>query len=362
MRKSILMILGAAMILASCSQDDTMEPFDTGNGNEALIQLRSTHKALSTGSPSTRAPYLGTISASNPLEALVLSSTATKNYKEGVLHTRGKMTFSNTTNPSSYDATTLLGGSDKEKFPGGDADNLYLFGLYPYSTDKWTVAADGATAEFTFTGTEDVMATREVTTTATGVKAGTYATLAFEHLLTKLEVSLKAKKSAAIDVWGNVTKIELIYAGGAGAQPNNKVVVPFDENTAPAFSAPQAAFPFYAMSVDNGVPAYSETLFDGQAISTTETIVAYSIVAPFTAAGDRTDLTFNVYTANMPAGTIVTVPLKGTDGTTPFTGETAGKAFGITFNFNVEMGLIEGIATVTDWIFSGKTEVPMGKP
>jgi len=349
MKKEFLMITAAIAICTSCTKVELNER--TGASSDETIQLRSVHKTLNSTSSSSRAPYIGTISTTNPLEAKVLSATTSKGYAAN-LHTSGKMTFIGGSNISAYDASTV--DATKMKFPNDN--DLFLFGLYPYN--GWE--APGTTAiNFTFTGAEDVMAAKEVATNAPDVKAATYASLTFEHLLTKLEISIKAVNNAATGVWGNVTKIELLKANNAA--PHNKVAVAFDGTTPAVFSGNStgAPFSFYVMNNDAGTADYTEDTFADQnyVLNTTENVAAYSIIAPFVATGTATDLLFKVYTSHVPLGREVSVPLKGLDGITAFQGSTAGRAFSIIFSFGVDEDTIVGAASVTDWIFSGKTEV-----
>lgn len=347
----ILMFLAAIIILSGCSGSEAAEADERLNAS--YIQLQSSCQALSSDLVPTRTPYMGSISEKNPLEARVLSATTSKDYA-GSLYTSGKMTFMGGASVSAYNASTV--DASKMKFPTNDNTPIYLFGLYPYQ--GWD--NPGATSiDFNFIGKEDVMAAAEKSTSYTNVKASNYASLTFKHLLTKIEVSLKAESSAAIAVWEDVTKIELIKA--VNAYLPNKVNVPFDDTTEPTFSGNSAGtpFPFYTMSSNGDTSTYTTEEFKALSIglTTKETPVAYSMIAPFTATGTSTDLTFMVYTVGRPEGTEVNVPLHGLDGLTPFTGSTTGRAFNIVFTFRAQEGTIAGASSVTEWVFSGKTEI-----
>ena len=351
MKKSYLMMIAVASLLASCAKS---ELYDAAPAKEGVaIQLKSVHQTLNAEAASSRAPYLGTISEANPLEARVLSSQTTGDYSTEAdkLYTSGKMVFVGGTTVSSYDKSTV---GDQIYFPERNDTPLYLFGLHPF--DGWTTPS--TSTQFTFTGKEDLMAASQVATSANKVLAGNYASLTFRHMLTKLEASLRVKNNSAIGVWGEVTKIELLKVAGQNLQ--NVVTVALDATATPTFSGNngEQPFPFYVMNKSADVVTYTETTFDSQsvALTMTESPAAYSIIAPFTATGTA-DLLFKVYTVNAPTGKEVTVGLKGLDGTTAFAGTTEGRAFSILFTFNVEDGTIVGSASVIDWIYSGKAEV-----
>lgn len=356
MKKNFLMILAVAAIWTGCSEGDVVEP--NMPMDDALIQVRSTHTTLDAGGVATRAPYIGNISATNALETRVLSTKVSGDYAEANLHLNHKMTFSDNGSPAAYDAA----GIDDElllKFPKVDGSKLWLFGAYPFN--GWSAPADNKIG-FTFSGKEDVMVAGEVETALADVEEGIYASLAFKHLLTKIEVSLVGKSISVQGAWGNVTKVELI--GVANGKLKNQVAVTLASPAVSEFTGEAASFPLYAMSKNGETVTYSDTeaFADPYVLTTTQTPVGYSIIAPFIAEGNDTDapdLIFKVCTSKYPTGQEVKVALKDIDTATPFTGDTKGRAFSIVFSFDADTDLIQSQASITDWLYSGETVVPM---
>jgi hypothetical protein len=211
------------------------------------------------------------------------------------------------------------------------------------------------TAAFAFNGSHDVMAAAQTTTNKALAQGGTYPTLAFAHLLTKLVIKVVASDAAAITAWGNVTKIELVKAKGSA--PNSKATVTLATGAAvraSAFSVPLNPFPFYVVT---GGTTYANTAFTGQtlALTTTSTVAAYSLVAPILADGGITpgsaDFELKVYTDKAPvAGVDVPVGLL-TNLSAAYAGETQGKAFDITLTFKGSE--IKAKATVSPWVLDG---------
>lgn len=311
---------------ASCSQNEITEPtVDT----DKPVEIRVAGKALSI-TPQTRAPHTGT--SANGLTARVLASKISKEYAGADLVTNGTITFE--------DASTGSATGYSPAVPYPHAVNpVYLLGLYPtLSSADWTIAADGKSANFTFDGSHDVMATQEISTTrADGVTGGTYKSLTFHHLLTKLDLLIKADDQSAIEAWGNVTSITV--------KSSKTAKVTFSDAT--AATAPttgfteNADFPFYQVS-DNAA-------FASVVLTTSATDAQYyALVAPNETGPATYDLV--IKTANYPTDYAITVPLESTP-TTPFTGSTQGKQFKITLTFTATD--IKAFATVVDWTTGG---------
>jgi len=333
MKKSFLVIMSAA-ILASCSETDLIERGQSG-GSDVAIEASSVHKSVS-GEVDSRAPYVGTISDSNPLTARVLTSKVTANYSSANLHASGKMVFKG--GSSSYELPSVTVA--QTKFPSS-TDQLYICGLHPL--DTWTVS--GTTAAIALTGKEDVMSAPQQSTSATLVKGGTVPSLQFSHLLTKLEVKLKAKTSAANGAWGDIQKVEILQAGGSALKNVATVTL---ETGVSAFSGTATSFTMCGMSETGGVASYTDVDFAGHTLTETAVPVAYTLVAPFTADGSD-DLKLRVTTQYLGTKE-VNIDL------TTYSGYTAGYAFGITLTFNVEDETIEASATVIDWKTGGDVE------
>lgn len=322
---SIFTVTATLIGFASCSQNEITEPtVDT----DKPVEIRVAGKALSI-TPQTRAPHIGTSAAG--LTARVLASEKTKEYAGADLVTNGTITFEDAPTGSA------TGYSPAVPYPHA-TDPVYLLGLYPTTPADWTIANDGKSANFTFDGSHDVMATQEVSTTrADGVTGGTYKSLTFHHLLTKLDLLIKADDQSAIDAWGNVTSIIVKSAKTA--------TVTFSD--ASAATAPttgfteNAEFPFYAVSDDAALTpvALTTTATDAQ---------YYALVAPSKTGNAAYDLV--VTTANYNGNYNVTVPLESAPNTA-FTGDTQGKQFKITLTFTATD--IKAFATVVDWTTGG---------
>lgn len=326
--KKLLVSLLAVAAMASCSKSET-ESAAAPETNSDLVEIlvKSTSRSID-----TRAPFEGTISGDNQLTARVIASATSANYSTP--YKDGKMTFAD-------NGTTQVGFSDKAYYPV-DGSTLYLCGLYP--ADNWQNVTE--TAVYTFDGKTDIMAAAEVSSSKSEAQGGTYPTLAFKHLLTKLVIKAKAEDDAAIKAWGKITEITLKQAGSS--LPYNMATVTLAGGTAAkgAFSNTQEAFAFYTMTGET----YNEDAFTGQAVDLTTdgAKVAYSLVAPVTATGTG-DFKLKIKTQRgMEAvqENEVTVGLQKTEGGA-FEGDTQGKSFEITLTFKATE--IQAKATVAAW-------------
>ena len=346
MKKSVIMVFAAAAVLASCSNEEVTPAID---GKDVLITLNST--TIEASGLSTRAPFEGAIGASNQLVARVIASEATG---FSTVYVDGTMTFAGSA--ASYDLGST-GTTATTTYPASAP--VYLFGLYP--DDAWSYAT--GVAECTFTGKEDVMATSQISTVATDVTSFSYKTLEFKHLLTKLEVKMNAT-SAAIAAFGNITSIKLIDDNDAATTDVNNIVKV--NNTAaamvPTFSSDAAtatALDFYGLSADaTGAKTYTASAVSNYALTTASELVAYSMVAPVTAAAGATEYTLEIVTAN--AGPkIIAIDLNKAGSTastaTAFTGSTAGYSFGISISF-ISVNEITANVSVENWKEEGEFE------
>ena len=325
--KKVFLSLLALAAMAGCSKNELSER------PEGPLEIKVKSTALEV---STKAPYDGTITSSNPFTPRVIVSKTTGNYT--TLFHDGTMTFEDNGN-------TAKGFSTPAYYPS-DGATLYLCGLYPAT--NW--AANQTTeASYTFDGKSDIMAAAEASSSKPQAQAGTFPALAFKHLLTKLVIKVAAENQAAIDAWGNVTDITLTKA--ATSEPYSKVTVTLADGTAAtgtAFATTKASFPFYTMTGNT----YNEDAFATQTLvlTTTPTNAAYSLVAPITATGTA-DFTLLVKaTQGATEGVTVPVNLKGTD-TNAFSGDTQGKAFEVTLTFKATE--IQAKATVAAWETGG---------
>jgi hypothetical protein len=344
MKKSYLLVL-AAVVLLGCSKSEINEVND-----DVQIALRS--DIVSASGQLTRAPFEGALSADNVLEARVVTS-ATENFS-GAAYANGVMKFNNATLAANYETDGLEGTST---FQG--ATPVYVYGLYPKG---WTVATPAASAEFTFNGSDDVMAAAKVSTSKADVDDAAYKTLSFKHLLTRLEVKLSAG-TAAIPLLGNVSAIRLIGDAAGTAAVNNKVVV---SNTGaspvPTFSSASAtSLNFYGLTYNAtaDTKAYVNTVVPSYTLTTDPTFVGYSLVAPVTATVASEEEYFLEVVTAVGGSKKFAVDLLDKS-SAPFDGSTAGKSFVLAIHF-VSPTHIAVTATVEDWDEQGEWagEVPI---
>lgn len=329
MKKSMFSLL-AAIAMASCTQSDVVELVPNEN-----VEIKLTSSAIA-AETMTRAPYEGTISADNSLEARVLVSKTTADYTSAGLYANDKMTFTD-------NGSTAVGFATAKYYPVDNA-TLYICGLYPF--EGWDNPANDE-CKFTFDGSKDVMAAPQKSSTKNDSKDGNYPELEFKHLLTQLVIKAVAEDAAAIEKWGKLTDITLTKVGTNN--PTGSVTVKLstgaaDEST--AFATPQ----------DNGMAfwvkgAATETAFASQAkeLTTDGEEVAYSMVAPLKNASGTADYTLAVKTEHSGA-TPVSVPvnLKTKDASSgAYTASTQGKKFIVTLTFKATE--IKATATVKDW-------------
>ena len=340
MKKVFLSALAIAA-MASCSKTEL------SNTPDGSVEIKAKSTALSI---STKSPYEGTISSGNPLTAQVLVSKTDGNYT--LRYCDGEMTFSD-------DGTTEASFATPQYYPA-DGSVLYLCGLYPSDLGGWGTVTESASR--TFDGKTDIMAAAQQQSSKSEAQTGTYPTMQFKHLLTKLVVKLVAEDDAAVTAWGNVTDISLVEVNGS-QKPYSKVEVTLQDGTAvtgSAFSTTVKNFSFYTMT-ENAYNAgalykkYQQPLTERDILvlpSTSPANAAYSLVAPITATGTG-DFKLKITTqkdAESPLVNEVAVDLKDTSSST-FTGDTQGKAFEITLTFKATE--IQAKASVKEWEKAG---------
>mgnify|MGYP000668825462 CR=1 FL=1 len=330
MKKVFLSALAIAA-MASCSKTEL------SNTPDGSVEIKAKSTALSI---STKSPYEGTISSGNPLTAQVLVSKTDGKYTSR--YCDGEMTFSD-------DGTTEASFATPQYYPA-DGSVLYLCGLYPSDLGGWGTVTESASR--TFDGKTDIMAAAQQQSSKSEAQTGTYPTMQFKHLLTKLVVKLVAEDDAAVTAWGNVTDISLVGVNGS-QKPYSKVEVALRDGTAvtgSAFSTTVENFSFYTMTENT----YNDVAFSAQTLALTKTAAnaAYSLVAPITATGTG-DFKLRITTqkdADSPLVNEVAVDLKDTSSST-FTGDTQGKAFEITLTFKATE--IQAKASVKEWENAG---------
>ncbi|MCI1681549.1 MAG: fimbrillin family protein [Bacteroides sp.] len=330
---SVLVLTG----LWGCTQSELVSHEE----ENVEIRLRSTALSVESVTKSaTRSAFEGGISSGNTLTARVLASSATGNYTSTYLSADGTMTFND-------DGLTQVGFNTTPQYYPVNNANVYFCGLYP--STGWD-ADQTITASFTFHGNEDVMSAAQVSSKKDEAKGGTFKTLNFNHLLTQLVISVVAENDAAITAWGNLQTLNLSKAGGDNPNSAVKVTLSSGAVAENGFSSPLSdnSFKFW---VCNPGPA-SETAFSGQskALTTTATVVAYSMVCPIAADG-ADDYTLLVTTANSGGAVTVPVNLKATAGGAAYSGNTQGRKFVVTLTFKSTE--IQALGSVTDWVNDG---------
>jgi len=348
MKKVFLML--AVVAMASCSKSElTTRPEVAG---DVEIKAGSTVLAIE-----TKVPYVDVISSTNKLTAYVMASTTADKYLSTDATSwwgDGTMEFDGT-NVASFSPNSLY-------YPANKTQEVYLVGLVPSDKTKWTPDnTNGAYMTCAIDGCTDIMTAPKVTTKKADIivvspATPTYQTLAFSHVLTKLDVSVVAENQAAIDAWGDITEIQLINEKNNDA-PKDVCKVTFNGNAVTFETSASATgkVPFYGASEASSVKSYTDTAIsstDKITLTTTETFAAYSIVGAVSiSSGDVMKL--NVVTTKLPGGYTVPVTLKNASAA-DFTGSTAGNQFNVTLKFKASE--IKANGSVTDWTANGDYE------
>lgn len=329
-----LMAVAALMTIASCSKSDDIDGKVTGDN----VEIKLSGKALSI-TPESRAAFEG-ITSTNSLEAKIIASSNDEVYNGGDMVKDGKMIFTdNGTTAKGF--LNASGVADPAYYPHA-TNSVYLVGLYPYS--GWTVAGDGKTATYTFNGSQDIMAAPAATTTRSQAVAGTYPTLTFDHLLTRLNITLQAQDAAAVAAWGKVTSLKLKDSKNA-----DNITVTLKQGTAPvasAFTASGATADFDCRKVTGDVAIDGTTNALELPLTTPATPQAYVLAAPKNVTAGTTAYTLEVTTENHTTAYPVNIVLKNTL-STDFSGDTQKLYFDVTLTFTATQ--IKAKATVNAW-------------
>ncbi|MDH6313581.1 hypothetical protein M2137_002371 [Parabacteroides sp. PFB2-10] len=328
-------------LLSGCSDND---PDFIGGNTGAEIVASAT--SLRQPSVETKAPYNETSpSVDSPLKARVLASKTSGDYtaSTGKLHADGTMTFTGA-GRTPYDTEGFSGKSFYEL----DGSSLYFCGLYPAT--GWS-ASPTTTASFTFTGKEDVMFALQTSSDIS--QAAEKPEFTFNHLLTKLHITLVTENAGIPAAWGDITDLQL-------TNTKNKVTVSLGAANMGAAVPVNSAY-----SVDNSISTLSAHLVaDDTPVSNYSTGIpialksddlapqAYILAAPVT-AGDGNEYTLRIKTSN---GSDKTIGLDLKTESTPFEGSTQGRSFNVTLNFrgneiSVEVADSDDI-TIGEWATS----------
>jgi len=339
----VCFILLLSGVFSGCSKGE-LDPTPPDLKPET-IALRS---SITSMHPVSRSPFMGTLSADNQLTAKVLASEISGNYNN--LYANGSMTFGLPTSAVAYNTT---GFSGNESFPDEGEALIYLSGLTP--ADGWSVASN--TASITLSGKEDLMTANEVSTNKKKVREQDYATLAFEHRLTLLEIAVHTENQDAATKWEKVTGIKLTKT--ATSEVESRAVVDLSTGIV-TLDTPQSSQKSYGLSVANSIATYSDTEYAGTTLVGGQSkLVAYSLISPVTATALDKEYTFMITTSKGGIEKTSTVAIDLNDKTgNPFVGSTAGYSFIVTFYF--QNGNIKAAATVKNWQTGGEYIVPIG--
>ncbi len=343
MKKTLIAApLFAAAVLAACNKETVSQTPQTGTSDNE-IKL-----AVSSISVDVKSAYDATTpGADNPLFARVYASSNADFSGPEYGDTEGYMNF------TSNNLTGFIDAEKKStpKYYDADAD-VHLAGFYPAvsaeGSKKWAIssASGTPTATFTFNGDDDVMVTDIITVNKNSATAA--RDLKFQHLLTQLELKVKAGSSAASTEWGGLYDIQLAKVGGA--DPDNTVTV-----TYPAGGSRQAAFSGAATTGVGFISGEDYTQEKPYILTTTETSVGYILCEPVTdASTSDEDYTIILQTEGRGEQTIP-VELKKKDKTESFEGNTAGYKFTVTLTFNVNE--IQATATIEPWKPGGNSDI-----
>ena len=327
MRNTIYKILTlAAVITAGCAKNNPGEPAKKDLQISAQAALN-----VVVSQAESKAPVNDDGNPASNLKALVLGSADQTDYS--ALYSNGTMTF-NGASAVEYDKPLTAGSSSIPLGP------LYLTAFYPHN--GWSLPSAATGAVHTFTGTEDIMAAPQVILDKTASIPVTVAGFTFNHLLTRLDIIVKASGDAAIEVWGDVTEITVKEAAGTTTFCNQITVNASSANSA-ALAPTQTAFGG-TETVWSTYRTTDDALFTGQSLKLEKapaSAAAYTMMAPFVATGTK-DLILTVTTVNGGAKDI-SINFGNTH-----TGEdTQGKAYTITLNFLSKE--ISGTASITPW-------------
>ncbi|MDE6508552.1 MAG: fimbrillin family protein [Alistipes sp.] len=344
--KKLFFSLLAVAAMASCSKSELANRPNIDRDNVEIM-------ASSVAKSITRTPYEGNIATDNELTARVLVSETAGDYST-LLNTDYKMVFSDVAS----NANSQVGFATTPCFFPADGGKVYLSGFHPY--DGWTeIVTNGPNYFFAIDGKSDLMAAAEQATDKAEALAGTYPTLTFKHLLTKLVIKVQAEDDNAITSWGKITDMYLTKAASSAIRAWAQVKKSEDTATFRADNDGNNLDKLACYSYDeNNKP--TDTEFSAIALTVPDTeagevapAVAYSMIHPVTATEKHYTLVVKTekHTEEYPID--LTLYKKGS--TDVFTDPTTGYAFEISLTFKAKA--IQAKATVTPWAEGGNTNV-----
>lgn len=333
-------VIAALMNFTSCSNGDN--PIDVVDPDKP-VEIKVGGRALDVVA-GTRASFEG-ITASNKLLAKVMASETSSKYGTAdVLHD----------NTMEFGPTDPAGFDTPKAFPHATTP-VYLVGLYPSTT--WGSVANDNEISFTFTGIEDVMASTEVETVKNDVADDNHKSLTFHHLLTRLNLTIKAKDANAEAAWGAVTSLQVVSPGnvatvklGTGSETPSSVA------PTTTFTGGNNDFTFCTIGTDTPFCS-TGSAYVWPASAPTEA-QSYALVAPQNNTATSTPIVYTIKIKTLNYATVdrvVSVPLKVSTGGNDFVGNTAGQEFEVVLTFTASN--IEATATVKPWGSGGNGDV-----
>lgn len=295
----------------------------------------------------TRMPYVPSTDAdtdpdsptdAHPLETAIWASTNSAIFEDGGnpgnLVGEYKVAYHTSANFKNGEKQRL-----KDIIYSNNGQRIYFVGLFP--STGWTTA-DGAKAEYTFTGTQDVMfADKRFGYYSPG--ASVVPNLLFHHLLTWLRIEVKAETEDVAHMWGPITQMKI--------RSKDKVSIGFDytgvnwsEKIEFSESVAEKTLDVYKTDTDEAFPGSAYEIPYNAAAE-----VAYVMCAPVNAGSQETDYYLEITTQYRSA----TVPVNlMTAADTYLNGSTMGKQFKLSLTFKAGSNIAVA-AAVTDWVTGG---------
>jgi hypothetical protein len=331
--------------LAGCSKNEVAYQEPSG----ALIQAGAAFSGVS--GEATRVPYTADkISATNPLDARVLTSKTSGDYSNSNRRASGQMIFEGS-GPVGYESPAS-GFDGNPYFEKGDAVPYYLVGLYPYTSwegDKLSTTVP-TTISTGLTGNIDLMAAAQKQTTyKETITDGKAPELEFKHLLTKLDVKVKGSENFSQYKWGKVRNIELLTIDDK--TPANTVAVTLETGSSVFRTEQNPPTPVAFYSIDEA-GKYTDKKFENAEIVLTQQAqpVAYILIAPYENPDGTTPLKFRIETES--GGTVTSeLALPKTEKSS-----TQGYYYNITFAFDADGDNIRSTAKVEPWGYGGDAQ------
>ena len=352
-------LLVAAVFAVSCDMLHT----DDSEGYPVYITACTQNVTVEENE--SKAPYTAASpSGEHPLEALVLATTDSYEYKvvQGDNGSAGPVHVHTAARFTGSDGQLLNGvlyNSDPD-----EQEKVYFSALSPQS--GWTVDADGENAVFSFDGSQDVMFAPQ---TEGSYKAQKLPKLQFSHLLTLVNLHMYAENENVAFAWGKVKSVKIYTAqfqvngsnqvnvklSGSSADPQTATFIKNDELLKKDFYnvKTNSSFPgneFYKLEY----PSQNQTGF-------TAPKVGYVMLSPVDAQSlDPNDprLTvpeFKIAVETEKRNVVLDIDLiNSINGASVdyFTGSTQGKQFNFTLKFT--MGNTVAVqASVTEWVTGG---------